>query len=304
MLVLLLAFRYHRRNDMKYILILALLAILISFGFSYLESVYLETAYSDVFSGVLARFSPTLTDTGESLSLRDVFLNFNDRIDAQQKPLTDHSYFLSKMGADAYTSLQMAWLQLGNQLLYMFMLVLSIACAFYMIRSKHPRVIPILSCIMGAFLMTFLSSNTELNQCYFLILLIISGSVSLTYMYDNHHALADKNLGDLLEEAPIAPEPEHIETEEEKAAFLLRAQALIFIGANDAYYQQLKEEERNRHKTTEDSTKETPAKPTFLESPLPMPKKHVPRELDFDEDLSDDADADFDFDFDFNDEDS
>ena len=160
----------------------------------------------------------------------------------------------------------------------------------------------------------------------------MTAAVSLQYMYENHHALADENLHKMLgdeEEEEVVAEPE--ETEEEKAAFLARAQALVFVGMNEEYYKQIKLaesrqlkaaiEERESHvlhpkkpvqeeEKNAEETEKAPAKEIeYLENPLPVPKKHEHKELDFDRVMAGSADTDEDFDvagadddFDFNDD--
>ncbi len=307
-------------------------AIVVFWGMLFIMSATMEVSVVDLLKSFGQRFNPFMTEAGSSVSFSDMFAGFNDKIDAQQRSITDNYYFLFRADGSSYSSVQIAWMQLGSQILYMFLLILSIACAFYMIRSGNPRILPILSALLAGFFTILLSSGNEYNSQYFLLLILMTAAVSLQYMYENHHALADENLHKMLgdeEEEEAVAEPE--ETEEEKAAFLARAQALVFVGMNEEYYKQIKLaesrqlkaaiEERESHvlhpkKPVQEEEKnageaeKAPAKEIeYLENPLPVPKKHEHKELDFDRVMAGSADTDEDFDvagadddFDFNDD--
>lgn len=244
-LILLFILLYDLKNPYMVNSLALLLAVIVFFGIIALKSGYLEQNFTDVFSSSILRFSPVLGDGTSNIAFSDIFNNFSDKIDAHQKSITDNYYFLTTVNGTTYSALAIAWLGLGNQVLYMFLIVLAIACSFYFIRSGNARIIPILFCIISGFLVIFFTSDNEYNSIFFLCLLIITASVSLRYMYDNHHALADENLHAILgeDEVEVVTE-EEIETEEERQAFLLRANALIFIGENEGYYGLIKEEER------------------------------------------------------------
>jgi len=330
-LLLLLAFNYRKKEEIKFLLITFVLAVLLYFGLVYLESVYIEEEFMKVLLSGIMRFSPVRGDNGSVLTAKEIFDGFNNAIDSHQSAVSDNYFFLSKADGTTFSAMAAAWLQLGNQLLYMFVLVLSIACSFYMIRSSHPRIMPVLSMIIASFIMSFLCNNNDYNTDYFLVFLIMSGAIALPYMYDNHHALADKNLNEFLGTDEEAPVEEHVQTEEERVAFLLRSQALIFVGANDAEYNRIKEEERIsaeilRLKKSQEMIHNTelpvveakpeerkpvpqniqitpePVEPEekieFLENPLPLPPEHVPKQLDFDADFEILNEDDFDFDYD------
>ncbi len=311
--------------------LIIVVAIMVFFGMLFLMSATMEVPMVDLLGSFAQRFNPFMTESGNALSFHDMFANFNDKIDAQQKSIADNYYFLFKADGSSYSSVQIAWMQLGSQILYMFLLILSIACAFYMIRSGNPRILPILTALIAGFFMIFLSSANEYNSQFYLLLILMTAGVSLQYMYENHHALADENLHKMLgdeEEEDVVKEPE--ETEEEKAAFLARAQALIFVGMNEEYYKQIKLsesrqvkaaiEERASHVLHPKENADKPAAETekvippqdkvekkeekaeekkkeikYLENPLPVPKKHKPKDLDFDR-VSVQADGDTDFD--------
>lgn len=295
--------------DRKLIGLLIVIAVLEFLGLAYLKSLTLELSFGEIMTGFLSSCNPFISETGDKLDFMSLITRFNDKLDSHQLAINDNYYFLSGSNGATYSAVRVAWLQLGNQLLYMFIIILSIACSFYMIRSKNRRAVPILSAILASFLIIFLCSKEEYNIVFFVMLLTISGTISLQYMYENHHQLADENFREDLEDESEEIKPSENEEEVDEAAFMLRAQALIFIGANDAYYMQIKQEEMNNRQNranrennvaiavVPDTTDNAPVE--YLETPLPMPPKHVHKDLDFDNDF-DNGDDDFSFDFDIN----
>ena len=310
-LAFILLFNKEKILNKKLSFMMLLISLFVFLVISYFKSLSLELSYGEIFAGYLTSINPFVSESGESLEIGDVITQFNEKLDSQQKAINENYYFLTTLDGDTYSSVKVAWLQLGNQILYMFMIILSIACSFYMIRSKNRRAIPILSAILAAFVAIFLCSGQTYNILYFIILLIISGTISLQYMYENHHALADENFYELVGEEEDNESEASTEDEIDDAAFMLRAQALIFIGANDSYYNQIKFEEKkhnNKRSTDEGATmiinvpKPEEEMPTYIEPPLPMPPKHVPKELDY-KDSFENTDENFDFDFDIENDD-
>ncbi len=344
-------------HSMRFSLISFAIAVVITVLMIVIFSVSIGQPFPVVLQGMFSRFNPFSTDTGSVSSFPEIISNFNDKIDAQLRSITENYYFLAKEDGTTLSSVGVAWMQLGSQVLYMFLLILSIACAFYMIRSHNARIIPVLSAIISGFLMIFLSSANEYNIAFYLMLIVMTGGVSLQYMYENHHALADRNMQQMLGETEEETDKEHVEetpeeTEEEKAAFIARAQALIFIGMNEEYYKQIKLSEKRQAQqkkeqkeeppaahpdkivpvkqelqdreqsfdresdaepekelfSDQDPEKETEQKKTekkkieYLESPLPLPKKHQPKDLDYDRVNTDDQKTDDFNDFDMSDD--
>lgn len=307
------------KNFSKKSFFILVIALPVFLGLAYLKSVSLELSFGEILTGFITGSNPFISEYGDKLELSEIFASFNDKLDSQQRAINDNYYFLSTSDGSTLSSVNVAWLQLGNQVLYMFIIILSIACSFYMLRSKNTRAVPVLSCVAASFINIFLCSGQEYNIIFFIVFIIISGSISLQYMYENHHALADESFQELIDEDE---EVGTAKTEEKEdiidEAFMFRSQALIFVGANEAYYQQIKNEEKNKTITAkaEDKSEEkveaiVEDKPEpaddfeepveLLETPLPMPPKHVPKDLDFDYDF--DIDSDYDNDFDLKDED-
>lgn len=302
------------------------IALCVAILMIFIMSFTIDQEITFLLGGIFSRFNPFTNESGSVSSFTQIFTNFNDKIDSQLRSITDNYYFLSKADGSTYSSVQVAWMQLGSQVLYMFLLILSIACAFYMIRSHNARIMPILSAIVAGFLTIFLSAANEYNIVFYLILIVMTGGISLQYMYENHHALADENMHKMLGDEEEEAEEEVVEveeTEEDRLAFLTRAQALVFIGMNEEYYKQIKmsearqadqkrqelkelfarkaegtkgaakpeekiqddavkEEKDTADKTQKKQTEDKKGEIEYLESPLPLPKKHTPKDLDYD----------------------
>lgn len=237
------------------------IAIVVFFILAFIMSSAMEETITELLPSFFARFNPF------DLSFAEVISRFNEKIDAHQRAISENWYVLFNADGEGYTQMSIRWIQLGSQILYMFMLILSIACSFYMIRSKHPRIMPVLSAVIAGFFTIFLSSAQEHNYPFYLILILMTAGISLQYMYENHHALADENLHKILgdeEEGKPVKQEEETETEEERAAFIARAQALIFVGMNEEYYKQIKLSEARQ---AAQNAAERPARPVKTEAP-------------------------------------
>lgn len=334
LLIAVLIFNRRNRLSTKMSWFIVIVALFVFFILAFIKSLSLELSFGEILNGFISSSNPFISESGDKIQFSKLFENFNSKLDSQQKSINDNYYFLTANDGSTYSSIKVAWLQLGNQVLYMFIIILSIACSFYMIRSRHPRAIPILSSEIASFFMIFLCSGREYNILFFITLLLISGALSLQYMYVNHHALADESLlqflGEDIDDDKNEETEEHL-SEVEYNMFMLRAQALVFIGVNENYYQQIKDEERMKkeqiiaqkdaaedtaqsvieiidtqidkeilvEKNKKESNESIEETVEILETPLPMPPKHVSKELDYDKSVDED---DFDFDFDTDDD--
>jgi len=191
-------------------------------------------------------------DTGVEYEFKQVMSNFHGEIDNQDKQITDNYYFLSNKSGNTYSALQAAWFQLGNQLLYLFLMVLAVAGSFYLIRSRNTDIIPLYLVFIGSIFVLFFESSKERNTFFFVEILIAIASCSLKYMYDNHHPEANRMdafyYEDIISEMNEAPSEEVVEEieEEDEDQFLIRARALVFIGENERLYREIIEEEKSQ----------------------------------------------------------
>lgn len=256
---------------------IAIAALLLSFCICFFVNASLiDATASDMMSGYGRRFDVTENvDVGSEYSFSDIMDNFHELVSSQDKSITDNYYFLSNSEGQSYSSMQAAWFQLGNQLLYLFLIVLSSACAFYLIRLRYYSVMPCFLVFIGSFFVLFFEVGKERNTYFYVELLIMIGMVSLNYMYRNHHPeLISNTVVDLEEIASDTKieeteESEPVEeSEEEKQLFMQRAYALVYIGFNEPLYKSIREEEK-----------------AILKSPrerLPLPSIAYNTSLDYD----------------------
>lgn len=325
-IVLLLIDRFRQKDKGWLKGIAAIASMLIVFVLcSFAKCSNLECSAPELFQAYMGRFVVTSNaETGEQYDIGRVVDNFHSSFDTQDTQIINNYYFLTKEDGQTYTALQAAWFQLGNQLLYLFFIVLSIACVFYLLRGKKQKVISCLLALIGSFIALFFGADKENNTYFFVELLIIIGCSSLHYMYENHHPSAEPLPEDLAAERLSDSEGEQdlpVETEEEMEARLARARALVFIGENEMLYEEIKSREKINMKNvtetlvtaasaivTEPVVTESAAvkvtvpepaaeikKPVkLLDNPLPLPKPHVAKEMEYQIDTAEDMDFDFD----------
>lgn len=296
MLLLIVIFRRPEKSWLSgFVSLTAMLAVFLVLFFLKCDS--LECTSGELIQAYGGRFLVTTnTETGEQYAAGQILSSFYALLDSQNASIVDNYYFLTRTDGQIYSALQAAWFQLGNQLLYLFLIVLSIACTYYVMRGKRIKIVPCLLSLIGAVVVLFLSTNKENNTWFFVELLIIIACVSLYYLYESYHPIAET-----VPEStkPLQTEEDGIikgETEEEKELWLARARALIFFGENDALYEEIKTEEI-AGKAKEDynePVKEEKKMIKFLENPLPLPKPHVSKEMDYSLDMETDSDLDFD----------
>lgn len=302
-------------------LISGLIVLIVTFvlwmGLLFGRSISMGQDFSQVLKGSLDRYVITLNvNTNQKIDFSEVISSFHSKFQSHERHIKDNFYFLTKKDGQSYSQLQAAWMSLGNQLLYMFLILLAIACVFYLLRHRDEKAEPHIIMLIVGMLMLFVSVGKEENTFYFVEIMIMIASMTLHYMYLNHHPE--------LYELEMAEEENSEENEEEMSAeeqelFLERSRALIFDGENEELYQAIKKEElANSTKPQEADThipEETsealeatllseegehiPKAGEPLISPLPLPKRHVHHKLDYEED--DEAEEIFDEDEDASD---
>ena len=220
----------------KPIAIMASVAVILLVLFTFIKSVSLNTDIGSVISGSLSRFKLTHNlETDEKYSLGEVFERFHENLDNQNTNVNDNYHFLVNEEGEAYTQTNNAWFSLGTQMSYMFVIVMSIACAFYMFKSKRQDAVPGFILLIGSFIVLLFRSTDE-NSTYFLFeILIIVASIGLSYMYINHHPELALLTGGTGQGENVANTIADRDVSEWGA--IARARALIFAGKDDAAYQ-------------------------------------------------------------------
>ncbi|HOO27163.1 MAG TPA: hypothetical protein PLU43_01760, partial [Lachnospiraceae bacterium] len=284
------------------------------------KSNQMECTNTELWQAYGGRFTVSSNiETGEQYDVSQIMDEFHASFASQNTAIMDNYYFLTKNNGQTYSTLQAAWFQLGNQLFYMFFIVLAIACVFYLLLGNNQKILPCMLALLGSMGVLFFGTNKENNTYFFVELLIMLGCSSLYYMYEAHYPAKEVPAEEILEEASVSPEEAETEdtrTEEEKEAELLRARALIFIGENEELYYEIKRQENpngilktpeyymNRKAEESMSCEHEFVKKEvkFIENPLPLPKKHVAKtmeygfepdeNMDFDYDIKEDDDFD------------
>ncbi|MCR5356553.1 MAG: hypothetical protein K6E63_04035, partial [Lachnospiraceae bacterium] len=128
---------------------------------------------------------------------------------------------------ESYTQTHNAWFSLGTQMSYMFVIVMSISCAFYIFRNKFREAIPCMLFMFGCFIMLFFRSTNEQSTYFMFEVLIVIAGCGLNHMYRNHHPEFEK-VAVVTDAGPVEVPVENENQADWKA--ISRARALIFSG--------------------------------------------------------------------------
>lgn len=283
-------------------LIVLFLTFALWIGLLFGRSTSMGQEFSQVVKGAYDRYVITLNvNTNQKIDFSEVISSFHSKFQSHERHIKDNFYFLQKRDGQSYSQLKAAWMSLGNQLLYMFLILLAIACVFYLLRHRDEKAEPHVIMLIVGMMMLFVSVGKEENTFYFVEIMILIASMTLHYMYLNHHP--ELYEAEMAEEEHSEEETEDEMSAEEQELFLERSRALIFDGENEELYQSIKEEElanstkpRDAVKYVPEETEETsddilqanegehiPKAGEPLISPLPLPKRHVHHKLDYDE---------------------
>ena len=208
-------------------------------------------SFFDTLKGYLLCFVPSVIRVNEAeFSFSSMFSAVTARLNNPNKFLDDNSYFLSNANGGVVSSDQALWLNVLDQFIYLFVLILCVLCIVYIIRVTYDKILPLYSVMIALFFGQLLGGMNDVSYLYFITVLIIIGSTTSYYMYFNHHpnvalmltneAIRQENM--LVEESETSEEKE--EDKEENDIYLRRARALIFIGEDEELYRQIKLEER------------------------------------------------------------
>ena len=197
---------------------------------TFIKSASLGTGFGDVVSGGLSRYKlSTNIETSEKYTAGEVFSKFHENLYNQNTNVRDNYHFLVNDEGESYTQTHNAWFSLGTQMSYMFILVMSIACAFYMFRNGRGNAIPVFVILIAGFFILFFRSTDEPSTFFMFELLIITACCGLNYMYMNHHP-------ELFGSVTAQDGPDERRTETESAlggalewGAIARAKKLIFV---------------------------------------------------------------------------
>ncbi|MCR5687120.1 MAG: hypothetical protein K6G58_03790 [Lachnospiraceae bacterium] len=222
----------------------------------FVKTVHMDTDFGTVMKSEMSAFDPaTNYNTGEVSDFSDVFHSFNVELSSTDRNITENYLFIStEDGAGAYTDMSASWVVVLNQILYMFVLMMSISCMILAVKEQKDYVVTISTLIVGAFLMLLFQQNRDDQKFLFISVLIIASSTGIHYLYLDHHPelKVSVNALDALEKTGRKEIAAATRSNLKNAArmneadFVKRARALIFVGNDEALYNQIKEEEHQR----------------------------------------------------------
>jgi len=205
-----------------------------------------------------------LTQETGFLGLKEIVFSLANQLDDQSQSIFNNYTMLRYMDGLSLAPNLVAWIQLINQVMYIWMLLLSVACGIYMLRSKRTEAIICVWLTFGAIIMILFDLTKTINAFYYVQLLIIMSNMYLYYAY--HFYLKDDLKENLIE-------MEAIKISNDKQILVpdnVQENSLVLS-------------------TIEPKTE----KPRFIENPLPVPPKHKQKRIDY---LIEPSDKEMDFD--------
>lgn len=222
-------------------------------GMSFQKSMAMGEPYGEIVAASVNSFNNrTNVYSGLSYSASDIKFEFDESIQGDGRYIQDNTYFLIKKSGEAMSPLIAAWAQLGNQVLFMFVLILSLSALFSALQNNDMRIVPITLMQVSSYLIILFEVGRTRHVYFFNEILALTAALGFHYMYLNHHpeeSFAWNKLRNVeivgpseneVKEAAKDAEDEAIKQQE----FLARARALIFIDENENLYRMIKSEER------------------------------------------------------------
>ncbi len=215
-----------------------------------------EVDFGTVMTSQISAFDPTTNrNSGEVSEFGVVFHSFNMELSSTDKNITEnYSFIADESGAGAYTEMSASWVQVLNQIMYMFVLMMTISCMILAVKEQKDYVITISTLIVGSVLMLLFQQNRDSQVFLVISVFIIASSTGIHYLYLDHHPELKVGINalDALEKTGRKEIAAATRTNLKNAAkmteadFVKRANALIFVGNDEELYQQIKNEEHER----------------------------------------------------------
>lgn len=227
---------------------------------SFIKSLMIGTGFFDVLKGIFMCFAPghMREDGAEPFSLKGLYSGITGRLNSPSRYINDTFYFLTDKSGKSLSANQAIWLDLANQLVYIFMLILCVLCIVYILRVSYDKIVPAFSVFSVLFIGQILGGTNSVCYIYFTCVIILIGSTTIYYMYLNHHpdyAVYITNR-EIRRENEIKANADGSEINEDESEvsdnykesvspeLIKRARALVFVGEDDELYERIKEEER------------------------------------------------------------
>jgi len=187
---------------------------------------------------------------------------FDSYIGADSRYIEQNYQFIVKHKSHEINNLVAAWAALGNQLFFMFVLVLSMSGIFSVLQNKDSFAMPAFVIVISTSLQIFFSVGREVNSYNYHSAMAMLTAIGFFYIYLNHHkesveAIDRLRRGESATTNSIdnASEVFDEESQIEHEDFLVRANALVFVDGNDNLYSYIRSDERRKfwesHKQTD-----------------------------------------------------
>ncbi len=219
----------------------------------FVKTTQMQIEFGKVMTGEISAFDPTTDyNSGEVYDFSEVYHSFNTELSSTDRNITDNYMFISdENGGGVYTEMTVSWVIVLNQIMYMFVLMMTISCIILAVKEQKDYVVTISMFIIGAVLMLLFQQNRDNQKFLFITVFIIASSTGLHYLYLDHHPelKVSVNALDALEKTGrkeiAAATRSNLKNAAQmtEADFVRRAKALIFIGNDEDLYQQIKDQE-------------------------------------------------------------
>lgn len=225
------------------------------------KSVHMDVDFGEVVEKEASSFNPVYNQTsGMSEEFSSIFAEFNSDIATTEENISENYFFIvDSDGVNVYTELNASWIIVLNQIIYMFMLVMTISCIILSFKEKKQESSILYLLVFGGFMMMLFTQNREGHEYAFVEMLIIASAVGIHYLYLDHHPEQKVNLSalDALEKtgrkeiAKAARSSIQAAISMDEEEFVKRAEALIFIGKDEDLYLEIKSEEHTKAMITD-----------------------------------------------------
>ncbi len=254
-LVVLVGYVAHRAKALNMLLAFAV-GILLLVVLCFAKSTHMDVDFGEVMVSEMSAFDPeTNMNSGEVSTFSDVYHSFNVELSSTDKNITDNYMFIAdSTGAGAYTEMSVSWVIVLNQIMYMFILMMTISCMILAVKEQKDYVVAISMLIVGAVAMLFFQQNRDNQKFLFITVFIIASATGIHYLYLDHHPELKVGINalDALEKTGRKEIAAATRSNLKNAArmsetdFERRAKALIFVGNDEELYHRIKEEEHQK----------------------------------------------------------
>ncbi|MBO4903650.1 MAG: hypothetical protein J5367_00340 [Lachnospiraceae bacterium] len=255
--VLMVAVAYFARKEKALSMLVAFAAGIVVFVLlCFVKSSHMETDFGEVMMSEIAAFDPmTNYNSGEVFEFGDVYHSFNMDLSSTDHNILNNYMFISGPdGTGVYTDMSASWVVVLNQIMYMFILMMTISCMILAVKEQKDYVITISMLIVGSVVMLLFQQNRSSQKFLVISVFIIATATGIHYLYLDHHPELKVSINalDALEKtgrkeiAAATRSNLRNAAQMSEADFVRRAQALIFVGNDEELYRQIKEEEQQK----------------------------------------------------------